>query len=154
MASIFCDQIAELMQQLAVCTPYFVRCVKPNETKSAASFDGKLVLNQLRYLGVIETVRIRRQGYPVRRNFQELVDAYEVLERRRLERLVEKGTKASYNPELDEDGRMGEKLHEDNEDEGGARNGHGGGSAERPLKVAEACCRMSCMICGNHAAPA
>jgi myosin-5 len=95
--SIFCEQIEQLMLQLGRCSPYFIRCVKPNEEKAANFCDPLLVLNQLRYLGVIETVRIRRQGYPIRREFAEIPKLYEVLERVKLARLREKGLKASYS---------------------------------------------------------
>lgn len=34
-------------------------------------FDQTVVLNQLRYSGMLETVKIRRTGFPVRRSFQD-----------------------------------------------------------------------------------
>ena len=48
-----------------------MRCVKPNRNKGRHDFDARLCLNQLRYLGVLETVRIRRQGYPHRLPFEQ-----------------------------------------------------------------------------------
>lgn len=67
-----------------------MRCVKPNSSKlfvaddsSTANGDGAweptLILNQLRYLGVMETVRIRREGYPVRRAHEALFMKYRLL---------------------------------------------------------------------------
>ncbi|KPP72102.1 unconventional myosin-X-like [Scleropages formosus] len=45
-------------------------------------FDQTVVLNQLRYSGMLETVRIRRAGFPVRRTFQDFCTRYKVLMRR------------------------------------------------------------------------
>ena len=42
--------------------PHFVRCVKPNASKKANSFAAKEVSRQLKYAGVLETVRIRQVG--------------------------------------------------------------------------------------------
>ncbi|CAL1579384.1 unnamed protein product [Knipowitschia caucasica] len=42
-------------------------------------FDQGLVLNQLRYSGMLETVKIRRTGFPVRRPFHEFCARYKVL---------------------------------------------------------------------------
>jgi len=62
----FKSQLADLMRTLALTSPHFVRCLKPNHAKRAQLFDRPAVLRQLRYTGVLETVRIRKAGYPRR----------------------------------------------------------------------------------------
>eukprot|EP00048_Salpingoeca_helianthica_P007067 m.106072 g.106072 ORF g.106072 m.106072 type:complete len:1056 (+) comp14216_c1_seq4:94-3261(+) len=52
-----------LVEQLSRKSPYFVRCVKPNDTKSPVAFDVARVLHQIRYLGLLENVRVRKAGY-------------------------------------------------------------------------------------------
>ncbi|KAJ3594569.1 hypothetical protein NHX12_003876 [Muraenolepis orangiensis] len=44
-------------------------------------FDQVVVLNQLRYSGMLETVKIRRHGFPIRRAFQDFCSRYKVLMR-------------------------------------------------------------------------
>lgn len=39
--------------------------------QNANQFDPDVVLNQLRYSGMLETVKIRRAGFPVRRTFKD-----------------------------------------------------------------------------------
>jgi myosin-7 len=68
-----------LMSTLNSCSPFFVRCIKPNEFKRAMTFDRQLVVRQLRYSGMMETIRIRRAGYPIRHSFPDFVDRYRIL---------------------------------------------------------------------------
>ena len=43
-----------------------VRCLKPNDELAPDSFDPKQIVEQLRYCGVLEAVRVSRAGYPTR----------------------------------------------------------------------------------------
>uniref|UniRef100_A0A2K5F021 Myosin X n=1 Tax=Aotus nancymaae TaxID=37293 RepID=A0A2K5F021_AOTNA len=70
-SSQFKDSLHSLMATLSSSNPFFVRCIKPNMQKMPDQFDQAVVLNQLRYSGMLETVRIRKAGYAVRRPFQD-----------------------------------------------------------------------------------
>lgn len=37
-------------------------------------FEEEMVMDQLRYSGMLETIRIRRSGYPIRLSFSNFVD--------------------------------------------------------------------------------
>ena len=74
------SEIQSLRRILERSSCHFVRCVMPNSrTAPAPEWDQGLVLSQLNYLGVIETCRIRRQGYPVRRKYAEILAEYSEL---------------------------------------------------------------------------
>ncbi|KAK1172136.1 unconventional myosin-X-like [Acipenser oxyrinchus oxyrinchus] len=78
-SSQFKNSLHSLMATLSTSNPFFVRCIKPNTQKMPDQFDQSVVLNQLRYSGMLETVRIRRAGFPVRRNFLDFYTRYKVL---------------------------------------------------------------------------
>ncbi|KAF5891520.1 unconventional myosin-X-like, partial [Clarias magur] len=78
-SSQFRDSLHALMATLSASNPFFVRCIKPNMEKHANEFDTEVVLNQLRYSGMLETVKIRRAGFPVRRTFSDFLHRYTVL---------------------------------------------------------------------------
>uniref|UniRef100_A0A3P9Q8P5 Myosin X n=1 Tax=Poecilia reticulata TaxID=8081 RepID=A0A3P9Q8P5_POERE len=80
-SSQFKDSLHSLMAMLSTSNPYFIRCIKPNTHKMPDQFDQTVVLNQLRYSGMLETVKIRRSGFPVRRSFQDFCSRYKVLMR-------------------------------------------------------------------------
>ncbi|XP_064419329.1 myosin-9 isoform X1 [Latimeria chalumnae] len=73
------EQLSKLMATLRNTNPNFVRCIIPNHEKKAGKLDAHLVLDQLRCNGVLEGIRICRQGFPNRIVFQEFRQRYEIL---------------------------------------------------------------------------
>ncbi|KAK3731450.1 hypothetical protein QZH41_013633, partial [Actinostola sp. cb2023] len=95
------------MEKLTSAHPHFIRCIKPNHLKVnqgreqlvslgflwfsytveppvattlvSGNFDGAYVEDQLKYTGVLETTRIRREGYAVRLTFNDFVDSYKLI---------------------------------------------------------------------------
>lgn len=65
----FRAQLSSLHDAIAATTPHYVRCIKPNSLKRPSIFERRPVLSQLLYAGVLEAVRIRRQGFPVREDY-------------------------------------------------------------------------------------
>ncbi|KAG8580734.1 hypothetical protein GDO81_007401 [Engystomops pustulosus] len=75
----FKQSLEQLMKILGNCKPYFVRCIKPNECKKPLLFDRELCIRQLRYSGMMETIRIRKAGYPIRYSFSDFFHRFRVL---------------------------------------------------------------------------
>ena len=67
------------MNTLRNTNPNFVRCIIPNYNKRPGVINPHLVLEQLRCNGVLEGIRICRQGFPNRIPFQEFRQRYEIL---------------------------------------------------------------------------
>ncbi|XP_077205445.1 unconventional myosin-VIIb isoform X2 [Paroedura picta] len=76
----FKQSLEQLMKILSMCQPYFIRCLKPNDQKKPMLFDRELCIRQLRYSGMMETIRIRKAGYPIRYSFAEFFERYRVLQ--------------------------------------------------------------------------
>ncbi|XP_029692792.1 unconventional myosin-XV isoform X4 [Takifugu rubripes] len=75
----FQQSLLELVEKMERCNPFFVRCIKPNNIKKPGVFDDDLVSSQLKHSGVLETIRIRREGYPVRMPFCVFLFRYKSL---------------------------------------------------------------------------
>ncbi|XP_068776230.1 unconventional myosin-IXb isoform X7 [Struthio camelus] len=75
----FQTSLNKLLETLGKAEPFFIRCIRSNAEKKEMFFDESLVLQQLRYTGMLETVRIRRSGYSAKYTFQEFIDQFQVL---------------------------------------------------------------------------
>uniref|UniRef100_A0A6Q2Z6W4 Myosin IIIA n=1 Tax=Esox lucius TaxID=8010 RepID=A0A6Q2Z6W4_ESOLU len=78
-ASYFRYSLMDLLSKMVAGQPHFVRCIKPNNDRQANKFDREKVLVQLRYTGVLETAKIRRQGYSHRILYANFVNRYYML---------------------------------------------------------------------------
>uniref|UniRef100_A0A8C7N6W2 Myosin IXA n=1 Tax=Oncorhynchus kisutch TaxID=8019 RepID=A0A8C7N6W2_ONCKI len=75
----FQASLNKLMETLGQSEPYFVKCIRSNAEKLPLRFNEGLVLRQLRYTGMLETVRIRQSGYSIKYTFQDFIRHFRVL---------------------------------------------------------------------------
>lgn len=71
LGSKFLSEMNKLTEELYSCDCHFVRCIKPNSKKSPKLFTSDAVLQSLRYLGVLDSIKIRKLGYIYRRPYKE-----------------------------------------------------------------------------------
>lgn len=62
----FSESLKILRARIDTTMPHYVRCLKPNDDLAPDTFDPKNIVEQLRYCGVLEAVRVSRAGYPTR----------------------------------------------------------------------------------------
>ena len=77
-------QANQLVDKLMKCYPAYIRCIKPNETKQPKEIDENRVKHQIKYLGLVENVRVRRAGFAYRREFAKFIQRYGVVSRKTL----------------------------------------------------------------------
>lgn len=69
----------DLMNTLSKSQPSYIRTIKPNQTKNPLDYDSKMVLHQVKYLGLHENVRIRRAGFAYRQTFEKFTERFYLL---------------------------------------------------------------------------
>lgn len=74
----FKKQVQSLCDSLALSKPHYVRCMKPNDNKVKATieFDKVRMSHQVTYLGLIQNIAVRRQGFIYRSPFTHFVKRY------------------------------------------------------------------------------
>jgi len=75
----FKNSLAELVNNLMSKNPHYIRCIKPNSKKTPSLFDKELCLHQVRYLGLLENVRVRRAGFAYRQTYEMWLGRYKML---------------------------------------------------------------------------
>ncbi|XP_019208353.1 unconventional myosin-Ib isoform X5 [Oreochromis niloticus] len=75
----FRASVGTLMRNLQTKNPNYIRCIKPNDKKASHIFTDSLVCHQVRYLGLMENVRVRRAGYAFRQPYEPCLERYKML---------------------------------------------------------------------------
>ena len=78
-ASQFKISLQSLVEDLEKTQPHYIRCIKPNLKKAPNNFNAGEVLKQLRYSGMMEAIRIRREGYALREPHQSFFSRFGML---------------------------------------------------------------------------
>ena len=66
------------------CKLHFVRCIKPrpkpeSKTDRPGLFVQSMTLQQITYMGVMESVALKQKNFPFRKKFEEFYAEYELL---------------------------------------------------------------------------
>lgn len=78
-ASQFKSSLQDLVRDLEQTQPHYIRCIKPNLKKASSDLNAGEVLRQLRYAGMMEAIRIRREGYAHREAHESFYNRFSVL---------------------------------------------------------------------------
>lgn len=77
----FKNSLNNLMDILMCKEPSYIRCIKPNDLQTHGHFDVELVRHQVKYLGLMENLRVRRAGFAYRRTYELFLQRYKCLSR-------------------------------------------------------------------------
>lgn len=67
----------DLINQLSKCYCHFVRCLKPNELKKANLWHPTLALMQVRYMGLLDSLKIRKNSFPFRFTYIKFFEIFQ-----------------------------------------------------------------------------
>ncbi|XP_017887268.1 myosin-IB [Ceratina calcarata] len=75
----FKNSLNNLVEILMGKEPSYIRCIKPNDYKKPNQFNEKIILHQVKYLGLMENLRVRRAGFAYRRPYEQFLQRYKSL---------------------------------------------------------------------------
>jgi myosin-5 len=76
----FKSDMEGLMKKLESSECNFIRCLKPNGDKVPDLWDGRLFLTQIKYMGILDSIKVRRESYPLRKAYKEFYGKYQDLD--------------------------------------------------------------------------
>lgn len=78
-ATQFKNSLNQLMEILMNKEPSYIRCIKPNDDQKSGVFNDRIVTHQVKYLGLMENLRVRRAGFAYRRPYEMFLQRYKCL---------------------------------------------------------------------------
>ncbi|XP_061762485.1 unconventional myosin-Ih [Nerophis ophidion] len=78
-AAQFKSSLLKLTEILMAKDAWYIRCLKSNESKKPGQFDEALIRHQVKYLGLMEHLRVRRAGFAYRRKYEVFLQRYKAL---------------------------------------------------------------------------
>ncbi|KAM7017782.1 unconventional myosin-Ih [Tautogolabrus adspersus] len=78
-ATQFKSSLLKLTEILMAKDAWYIRCLKSNESKQPGQFDEALIRHQVKYLGLMEHLRVRRAGFAYRRKYEVFLKRYKPL---------------------------------------------------------------------------
>uniref|UniRef100_A0A3Q3JI70 Myosin IHa n=1 Tax=Monopterus albus TaxID=43700 RepID=A0A3Q3JI70_MONAL len=78
-ATQFKSSLLKLTEILMAKEAWYIRCLKSNESKQPGQFDEALIRHQVKYLGLMEHLRVRRTGFAYRRKYEDFLKRYKPL---------------------------------------------------------------------------
>jgi myosin-1 len=75
----FKTDVQKLMDTLKQCNQHYIRCIKPNETKRPGQLDRNRVLEQIKYLGLLENTKVRKAGFSSRVSYWKFLAKYKAV---------------------------------------------------------------------------
>ncbi|XP_016898327.1 unconventional myosin-Ih [Cynoglossus semilaevis] len=78
-ATQFKSSLLKLTEILMAKEAWYIRCLKSNESKQTGLFDEALIRHQVKYLGLMEHLRVRRAGFAYRRKYDVFLKRYKPL---------------------------------------------------------------------------
>lgn len=75
----FRKEINELIKEIKSCECNYIRCLKPNEEKKPFYVVPSLLFNQIQYLGIFDTIRVRKEGYPSRKEYKSFSQQFNLI---------------------------------------------------------------------------
>ncbi|CRK97386.1 CLUMA_CG010776, isoform A [Clunio marinus] len=78
----FKNSLNNLMDILVSKEPSYIRCIKPNDIQGPNTFDTEIIRHQVKYLGLMENLRVRRAGFAYRRDYEAFLQRYKCLSKR------------------------------------------------------------------------
>lgn len=72
----FRSEMERLVEEIGSCEIRFVRCLKTNQQKSPQLVEQHYLLNQISYMGIFQTIEIRKNNFPFRETYHQFHSQY------------------------------------------------------------------------------